>query len=60
MPRLEAIINVQMLFTTVLQMLNQGSTRNRAVIDFGAPFLVLFWRSKKGQSSFLNDYWSLK
>ncbi len=31
MPGLEAIINVQMLFTTVLQMLNRGRTRNRAV-----------------------------
>jgi len=29
--------------------MNIAASRNRDVIDFGAPFLVLFWRSKKEQ-----------
>src|SRR5688572_14183154 len=36
-----------LLFTTVVQKSHQGTTRNRAVFDFGSPFLFLFWRDKK-------------
>jgi len=38
------ITNVEV---TVVQKPNIAASRNRAVIDFGAPFLLLFWRSKK-------------
>ena len=31
-------------------MMNIAASRNRAVFDFGAPFLLLFWRSKKVKS----------
>jgi hypothetical protein len=34
---------------TVVQMSNIAVSRKRDVIFFGAPFLVLFWRSKKEQ-----------
>ena len=37
---------------TVVQMLNKAASRNRDVIDFGAPFLFLFWRSKKEKKNF--------
>jgi len=32
-----------------VQLLNIAASRKRDVIFFGAPFLVLFWRSKKEQ-----------
>ena len=32
---------------TVVQMMHIAVTRNRAVIDFGGLFLLLFWTSKK-------------
>lgn len=32
---------------TVVQKMNIAASRNRVVFDFGAPFLLLFWRSKK-------------
>jgi hypothetical protein len=40
-------IRAKMPGTTVVQKLNQGSTRNMGVICFGGPFWVPFWASKK-------------
>lgn len=40
----EVKVQVQMLFTTVVQKLNQGTFRHRGVSD-GGLFFVSFWRT---------------
>lgn len=44
---LVSVIKGQLHFTTVAQSYIRELPRNRAVIDFGPPFLFLFWRRKK-------------
>lgn len=34
-------------------LMHNAASRNRGVIDFGALFLVLFWRSKKERNKYL-------
>jgi hypothetical protein len=56
--------NDPLFLTTAAQKLNQGAPRNQAIIparlrhsggDFGPPFFVLFWRSKKEQYNMYNN-----